>query len=206
MPTWAWVVIAVAAVVVLGGLAWTAFRANQRRRLRQDFGPEYERAVADAPTRREAEAELEERRKRREELEIRPLSPTTRERYQREWEAAQAQFVDDPEAAIGEADRLIQEVMRERGYPVDDFEQRAADLSVDHPDVIQNYRAGHATSRKVVRGEAETEEVRQAMIHYRALFDELLEARQREEVYSGGAGSSPLRALYPRSLGSTRSP
>jgi hypothetical protein len=182
MPTWAWVLIAVAAIIVLVLLAWTAFRANQRRRLRQDFGPEYDRAVADAPTTREAEADLEERRKRREELDIRPLSPTTRERYQREWETAQARFVDDPEAAIGEADRLIQEVMRERGYPVDDFEQRAADLSVDHPDVVQNYRAAHATSRKVVRGEADTEEVRQAMIHYRALFDELLEARQREEV------------------------
>jgi hypothetical protein len=182
MPTWAWVVIVVAAVIVLGLVAWTAFRANRRRRLQQDFGPEYDRAVGDAPTRREAEAELEERRKRHEEFEIRPLSPTSRERCQREWEVAQAQFVDDPEAAIGEADRLIQEVMRERGYPVEDFEQRAADLSVDHPDVVQNYRAGHATSRNVVRGEADTEEVRQAMIHYRALFDELLEVQEREEV------------------------
>jgi hypothetical protein len=179
MPTWAWIVIAAGAALVLLGVAFGVLRANRRRRLRGQFGPEYDRATADAPTRREAEAELVERQRRREELEIRPLSPGARGRYLHEWEVAQARFVDDPQQAIGEADQLIQQVMRDRGYPVEDFDRRAADLSVDHPDVVQNYRAGHAISRKTVRGEADTEELRQAMIHYRALFDELLETGER---------------------------
>ena len=179
MPTWAWIVIAAGAALVLLAVAFGVLRANRRRRLQGQFGPEYDRATADAPTRREAEAELVERQRRREELEIRPLSPGARGRYLHEWEVAQARFVDDPQQAIGEADQLIQQVMRDRGYPVEDFDRRAADLSVDHPDVVQNYRAGHAISRKTVRGEADTEELRQAMIHYRALFDELLETGER---------------------------
>jgi hypothetical protein len=178
-------VIAVAAAVVVLLAIWSAVRASRRRRLQSAFGPEYDRAVADSPTRREAEAELAERQKRREEFDIRPLSPGARDRYLREWEAAQARFVDDPQQAVGEADELIQQVMRDRGYPVEDFDQRAADLSVDHPQVVDNYRAGHAISRKTVRGDVDTEELRQAMVHYRALFEELLETadeRERERV------------------------
>jgi hypothetical protein len=181
MPTWAWIVIGVVAAIVLLG-AFAATRATRRRRLRGDFGPEYDRAVADAPTRREAEAELTERQRRHEQFDIQPLSATSRRRYAQEWEAAQARFVDDPQNAIAEADQLIQRVMRERGYPVDDFEQRAADVSVDHPEVVDNYRSGHTIARHSIHGDAETEELRQAMVHYRALFEELLGTREREQV------------------------
>ena len=175
MPTWGWILIVVAAVAVVALLAWSAYRMRRRKRLQGRFGSEYERTVAGAPSRREAESELSEREKRREELAIRPLAPQSRDSYLGRWKNAQEHFVDDPEAAVGEADRLIQEVMRERGYPVDDFDQRAADLSVDHPDVISNYRAAHGISIANDRGKASTEDLRTAMVHYRALFTELLE-------------------------------
>jgi flagellar biosynthesis/type III secretory pathway M-ring protein FliF/YscJ len=122
MPAWVWVLIAIAAVLVCLGIAWRALAARRRRGLKETFGPEYERTVADAPTRREAEAELAERQKRREELDVEPLSPEARKRYSAEWHRVQEHFVDDPGEAVGEADRLIQEVMRERGYPVEGFE------------------------------------------------------------------------------------
>src|ERR671930_644398 len=144
MATWVWIVIAIAAVVVLALVVWSAVRTRRTRTLKEGFGPEYDRTVADSPSKREAEAELAGRQKRREELDIRPLDPDARERYAEEWQATQARFVDDPGGAIGEADVLIQRVMRERGYPVEDFEQRAADVSVDHPEVVNNYRAAHA--------------------------------------------------------------
>jgi hypothetical protein len=180
MPTWGWILVAVGAAVVLALIAYGAFRTRRRKDLQDTFGPEYERTVADAPTRREAESDLLERRKRHEEFDIRPLSPGAREGYVRLWEKTQARFVDDPEGAINEADDLIQQVMRERGYPVEDFDQRAADLSVDHGDVVEHYREGHAIARRNVRGEAETEELRQAMKHYRALFDDLVESEPTE--------------------------
>jgi hypothetical protein len=175
MDTWVWIVIAVAVVVVvLAAVAWYVTRARGRRELQERLGPEYDRTVAEAPSRREAESELRERVERRDELEIRPLSEQARERYARAWEAAQARFVDDPEGAIGEADELIQSAMRERGYPVEDFEQRSADLSVDYPHVVEHYREGHGIARRSIRGEADTESLRQAMVHYRALFAELI--------------------------------
>ena len=177
METWVWIVIAVAAVVVLALLLWRAREARRRRELQGTFGPEYERTVEEAESKREAEAELRERQERREGLEIRPLAPGARDRYLRAWEQTQARFVDDPAAAVGEADDLIQDVMRERGYPVEDFDQRAADLSVDHPGVVDHYRSAHNIARRHVRGEADTEELRQALVHYRSLFDELLETR-----------------------------
>jgi hypothetical protein len=175
MDTWVWIVIAVAVVVVvLAAVAWYVTRERRRRELQERLGPEYDRTVAEAPSRREAESELRERVERRDELEIRPLSEQARERYARAWEAAQARFVDDPEGAIGEADELIQSAMRERGYPVEDFEQRSADLSVDYPHVVEHYREGHGIARRSIRGEADTESLRQAMVHYRALFAELI--------------------------------
>jgi hypothetical protein len=178
MSTWVWIAIAVAAVVVVAGIAWAATRTRRTRTLREGFGPEYDRTVADAPSKREAEAELDARRKRREELDIQPLSPGARERYVIAWQETQARFVDDPGEAIGDADALIQKVMRDRGYPVEDFDQRAADVSVDHPDVANNYRAAHGISTAHSRGKASTEDLRQAIVHYRALFDELLESRE----------------------------
>jgi cytoskeletal protein RodZ len=173
MDTWVWIVIAAAAVVVLLAIVWWA-AARQRRtsHLREGFGPEYDRAVEETGSRRRAESELQEREQRREELDIRPLAPGARDRFANRWSSVQERFVDDPQAALRDAHTLVVEVMRERGYPTDDFEQRAADVSVDHPDVVQNYRAAHEITE---RDEADTEDQRQAMVHYRALFDELLE-------------------------------
>ena len=162
---------------------WPALAAQ----LTFGFGPEYERTVSEAPSRREAEAELRERRERHDEFDIRPLSPDARERYAQEWEATQARFVDDPEAAIRDADDLIQQVMRERGYPVEDFDQRAADLSVDHPDVVEHYREGHGLAERSADGTDDdvTEARRQAMVHYRVLFEELLVADAGDRVETG---------------------
>jgi hypothetical protein len=183
MPTWAYILIAVGIVIVLAAVAYMAYQRRRRKELQETFGPEYERAVADSPTRKEAESELVERRKRHDEFDIRPLSPAARDGYTRQWEATQARFVDDPEGAINEADDLIQQVMRERGYPVEDFDQRAADLSVEHGDVVDHYREGHAIARRNIHGDADTEELRQAFKHYKALFEELLEsAPERAEA------------------------
>jgi hypothetical protein len=179
---WVWVLIAIGAVVVLALIAWGALRARRTRTLREGFGPEYDRTVADAPSKRQAEADLAERRKRREELDIKPLSPEARDRYAESWSQTQARFVDEPGGAIAEADVLIQQVMRERGYPVEDFEQRAADISVDHPEVVNNYRAAHGISIAHEREKATTEDLRQAMVHYRSLFAELLETREPAAV------------------------
>lgn len=180
MPTWAWILIVIAAVLIVGAIAWKAINARRRHGLQNRFGDEYDRTVADAPSRREAEAHLSEREQRRKELDIKPLEPSSRDRYASQWQNTQAAFVDDPEDAVTDADRLIQQVMRERGYPVDDFEQRANDLSVDHPDVISNYRAAHDIARANDRNNASTEDLRTAMKHYRALFDKLLETEPRE--------------------------
>jgi hypothetical protein len=181
MPVWGWIVIGIGAVALCLLIAWKAFAGRRRRRaLQEAFGPEYERTVADAPTRREAESELVERRKRREQLDVKPLGGATRQRYADDWHRTQEHFVDDPAGAVGEADTLIQQVMRARGYPVENFEQRAADVSVDHPEVVSNYRAAHGISVANERGKASTEDLRTAMVHYRTLFAELVEAQPAE--------------------------
>jgi cytoskeletal protein RodZ len=175
MPGWVWAVIVIAAVVVLAVVVWQAMRARRTRTLQQRFGPEYERTVDDAEDKRRAEAELAARAERRDSLDIRPLTTAARDRYLSDWQQVQARFVDDPDGAVHQADTLIQSVMAERGYPMDDFEQRAADVSVDHPRVVQNYREGHRLARASATGDATTEDLRQAMQHYRALFEELVE-------------------------------
>ena len=178
MPTWGWIVIGIAAAVALVAAAWGTMRAARTRRLKSTFGPEYDRTIADAPTRGEAEEVLEERRRRHEEFELRPLTPAARDRYLQSWRDAQARFVDDPGSAIEEADRLIQSVMAERGYPVDDFEERAGDLSVDYPDIVENYREAHGVAEAHARGHADTEDLRRAMTRYRSLFERLLETEE----------------------------
>jgi hypothetical protein len=175
MPVWAWVVIGVGAVVVIA-LAWFGASRQRSRHLKEKFGPEYGATVEERGDRRAAESELREREQLRERLEITSLTDRQRERYGREWEEVQAAFVDDPSRAVADADRLVAEVMRERGYPVDDFEQQAAVVSVDHPDVVANYREGHAIYLSHDRGDASTEDLRQALRHYRALFADLLES------------------------------
>ncbi len=181
MDTWVWIVLAVIVLVVLGLVAAAAMRKRRSEQLREGFGPEYDRVVEDTGDRRAAERELSERRKRHEELEIVSLSDGVRARYAEEWKQVQARFVDEPDAAVRDADQLVQRVMSDRGYPVaDDFERRAADVSVDYPDVVENFRDGHRLA-----AESDTESLRQAMVHFRSLFAELLEGdRDREEVRS----------------------
>jgi hypothetical protein len=175
MPGWAWALIVIGAVVILGAVVLAAFSATRTRRLKSRFGPEYDRTVDRADGRRAAEAELKERERRRARFDIRPLDPASRDRYVEDWGRVQAQFVDDPVGAVGEADLLIRRVMGDRGYPVEDFEQRAADLSVDHPRVVEHYREGHALAQNRSPGAGSTEDLRQAMRHFRDLFEELVE-------------------------------
>ena len=173
MAVWAWIVIAVGVLIVIGA-AWFAADRRRSRQLQDKFGPEYERTVAEHGGRRDAESELRDREQERDKLTIRPLSERSRERYQDQWEKVQSAFVDNPSGAVSQADRLVTEVMRERGYPVDDFDRQAAIVSVDHPEVVSNYREAHTIYESFERGDASTEDLRQAMTHYRALFDELL--------------------------------
>jgi hypothetical protein len=174
MAGWVWAVIVTAAVIVVAFVIWQALATRRTKTLQGRFGEEYDRTVEGAGSRRDAEAELAARAERRDSFDIRPLAPGARERYAIDWERVQARFVDDPGGAVHEADGLIKSVMSDRGYPVDDFDQRAADLSVDHPQVVENYREGHRLARAAELGNGTTEELRRAMQHYRALFDELL--------------------------------
>jgi hypothetical protein len=175
MDTWVWIVIAVVAAVVVLGIVWAATRTRRTRALQDHFGPEYDRTVEQSRGRRDAERELREREKRHEQLNLRPLSPEARDRYVRDWQATQGRFVDDPTGAVAQADELVQRVMRDRGYPVDDFDQRAADISVEHPEVVEKYRTADGIARASERGEASTEDLRHSVRHYRALFVELLD-------------------------------
>jgi hypothetical protein len=169
MPAWGWIPIAVGVAAILLVAVWQAFLQQRTRRLRGHFGPEYDRTLEAASSKRDAEAELAEREARRKQHEIRPLSNAARERFVSRWEETQARFVDDPSGAVAASETLIRSVMAERGYPVEDFDQRAADLSVDYPEVVQNYREARRLARQ-----GDTEDLRQAMMHQRRLFDELV--------------------------------
>jgi hypothetical protein len=194
MPAWAWIVIVVVAAVVVAVVVWRALAAKRTRALQGRFGPEYDRAREDSDSKRAAEADLAARAERRDELDIRPLAPGARERYVGKWQHVQARFVDDPDGAVRGADGLIQSVMAERGYPMDDFEQRAADISVDHPQVVENYREGHRLTRAAAIGDGTTEDLRQAMQHYRSLFDDLLEEDADAPLGRDATGSRETRA------------
>jgi hypothetical protein len=174
MDAWVWIVIAVVAVIVVAAVVFAAMSARRRRQLQSGFGPEYDRTLEAAGSRRAAESELRERVSRHDEFELRELDREERQRFLREWDGLQVRFVDEPAGAIKDADVLIQQVMRARGYPVDDFDQRAADLSVEHPTVVENYRGAHMIAGRAGSGEATTEELRRGVVHYRALFEELV--------------------------------
>jgi FtsZ-interacting cell division protein ZipA len=175
MDTWVWIVIIAAAAIVVLGVVWSATRAKRTRALQETFGREYDRTVEQAGDRRAAEKELRERQKQHDKLELKPLSPESRDRYVRRWQSTQTRFVDDPKGAVLEADTLVQEVMKERGYPTRDFDRRVAEISVDHPDLVEKYRTAHGVAQASERGEASTEDMRHSVRHYRALFAELLE-------------------------------
>ncbi len=176
MSTTVWLIVLIVAVALAAAAVWFGMRWSRRRHLAGRFGPEYERAVAETGSRTTAERVLEQREERVAALDIRPLAVEERERYAADWKQVQARFVDEPRPAVDEADRLIADVMQHRGYPVGDFERRADDLSVDHPDVVQHYRAGHELALRSREGRASTEDLRQAMVHYRELFEDLLSA------------------------------
>jgi hypothetical protein len=182
-----WIIVAGVAVIALLALAAWLFsqRKKQSMRLRQRFGPEYSRAVGELGGRSKAESELKAREKRVERLTITPLAPAEAARFSEAWNVLQGRFVDNPKAVVVQADQLVRELMLKRGYPMGDFERRAADISVDHPAVVEHYRAAQAIAARDERGEADTEELRKAVVHYRVLFDEMLEIREaKQEVPS----------------------
>jgi hypothetical protein len=172
-------VIVVLAIVVVAAAIWYEQRRRRSRVLRERFGAEYDRTVKTEGGIGRAESVLDARARRVEKLHIRPLEPSRAARFNDAWRRIQAQFVDDPEGAVTEADRLVGEVMTERGYPMADFEQRVADISVDHPDVVINYRAAREIALEHAERRASTEDLRQGFVHYRALFRDLLETPGR---------------------------
>lgn len=171
------IVLGAVVILVIAGLAWLYMKRRRTTTadLRQKFGPEYQRAVQEHGSERKAEAKLADREKRVEKLNLRDLDPREHERFSKQWEAVQSRFVDSPKGAVTEADDLVLSVMKTRGYPVSDFDQRAADISVDHPRVVENYRSAHEIALRVGKDQATTEDLRTAMIHYRSLFEELVQ-------------------------------
>jgi hypothetical protein len=167
--------VLVVVIIAVAGLMYMRKRRSATADLRKQFGPEYDRAVLKHGSERKAEAKLEDREKRVEKLNIRDLDPMEHERFTKQWASVQSRFVDSPRGAVTEADDLISALMKTRGYPVSDFDQRAADISVDHPRVVENYRSAHEVALRVGKDEATTEDLRTAMIHYRSLFDELVQ-------------------------------
>ena len=162
------------ALAVVALIVWLYARNKRTTHLRRKFGPEYERALHEHGDPRRAEHELRDREKRVKHYEIRPLAPEQRARFADEWRAQQARFVDEPRGALVEADHLIAEVLRVRGYPMADFDQSVADVSVDHPQAVESYRAAHAITLRDERGEASTEDLRKAMVYFRNLFEDLV--------------------------------
>lgn len=174
MTTTEWIILVVIVAVIVIAAIWWFVQSRRSRTLHEEFGPEYDRTVREADSRRAAESELRERRERVENLNIRPLSVSDRDRFAKDWQTLQPRFVDDPQGAVNDADSLVSDLMQTRGYPMGEFEQRAADISVDHPEVVNHYREAHRLAQRNASGEATTEEQRRAIVHYRELFDELL--------------------------------
>ena len=189
MDAWVWILIGAIVLAVIAAVVIVVAQQRRRAELRESFGAEYDRAIAREGDVRRGESDLIARRERRADLDIRSLSPASRNAYARSWEQTQARFVDNPAAALTQADALISSVMEERGYPMNDFERRAEDISVDHPDVVQHYRAAHDISIRLDEdpdaapgstSRISTEDMRQGLVHYRALFQELLRPDQEQ--------------------------
>jgi hypothetical protein len=179
------ILILIAALVLATGIAlWMYIQKNRTQNLRSKFGPEYDKAIAEHKNRGHAESELQKRSERVARFHIQPLKPEDRSRFTEDWRREQSRFVDDPQAAVNHADTLVQDVMQRRGYPVGDFEQNAADISVDHPLVVENYRIAHEIAVREGHGANNTEDLRKAMVSYRVLFEDLLveTAGKLEEV------------------------
>ena len=176
-------IVIIIAIIAIAFALWMFIDKRRTQRLRTQFGSEYDRMV-EASGRKQAETELEHRTKRVQKFQIRRLNNEEQARFADSWRREQAHFVDDPRSAVENADRLVGEVMRTRGYPVGEFDRRAADLSVDHPRVVENYRMAHEIAIRDSHGEASTEDLRRAMVYYRALFEDLLEEHvvEHEEV------------------------
>ncbi|HEY2472260.1 MAG TPA: hypothetical protein VGI45_31020 [Terracidiphilus sp.] len=191
------IAIIVAVIVVIVGVIVFYLQKRRSERLRQHFGPEYDRAVAEGGDRRHGEAALEQRTERVKKFHIRPLIAEDKSRFTEQWNRVQAHFVDAPAGAVAEADQLLGDIMATCGYPMGDFEQRAADISVDHPIVTQNYRSAHEIALRQTRGQSSTEDLRRAMIHYRALFDDLVNER-KETVVEERRPVASDRAAYER--------
>lgn len=187
MATWVWILIAIAVVIVVALMAMTAVRQRRTAALRQRFGPEYDRTVEAREGRRDAEADLREREEKRAQFDIRPLPESMRLRFAEEWRDVQERFVDEPYGAVVAADRLLYSVMEARGYPMKNFDTQADLVSVDHPDVVENYRFAHGIHERAQAQRASTEDLREALLRYRSLFDELLRAGD------GQAGVTPRR-------------
>jgi hypothetical protein len=177
------IIVAIVVIVcVIVAVALLLARRNKTRALQQRFGKEYDRTVTERGSEKEAQAELEQRQKRVANFNIHKLPAAERDRYAETWRAVQSRFVDDPKGAVVEADDTVISLMRAEGYPISDFAQRAADLSVDHPSIVQNYRAAHDIAVRHREGRATTEDLRQAMIYYRSLFEELLNGRKTDGI------------------------
>jgi hypothetical protein len=175
------VLVAVIFLIVGAVIAMAVMRAQRTKRLKDRFGPEYERAINEVGDKRQAEDELDARLAHVNTLKIRPLTAEEVNRYALDWQKTQTEFVDEPLTALQKADRLIREVMKAKGYPVEDFEQRAADISVDYPELVTDYRGLHMIAVKDAEDKVSTEEMRQAMVHGRALFENLVSLEAQEE-------------------------
>jgi hypothetical protein len=202
-PT-ATIILIIVILVVIAAIVYGT-QVARRRKLRNTFGPEYDRVVADADSRTEAEKELREREKRHAELELRPLSAESQNRYAADWEEVQIQFVDNPGEAVTTADDLVTRLMAERGYPTENYDSMLADLSVEHAGTLQHYRDAHEISRRNTAGEASTEDLRQALVHYRALFGELLGKAPTTAPRETDETDEPASESVPRSVPAPRS-
>ena len=191
------VIVLVIVLLVIAVVAVLAMRAARRRKLQKTFGPEYDRAVADTGSRADAEKELREREKRHAELELKELSPESKARYSASWEEVQIQFVDNPEQAVSTADDLTTRLIAERGYPTGDYDDQVANLSVEHARTLGHYRDAHEISTRSKNGEASTEDLRQALVHYRALFADLLGESPVSTDSTSTSTSTPTSTSVP---------